>query len=330
MNVDEDDVQGAEFEDLVPDVLLDAVEGAMGVRLNGIATPLPSYINRVYELHAYDNTRYIAKFYRPGRWSREALQDELDFVSDCAQDEIPVVPPLPGPDGTLLHDCNGIYFAVYPKRWGRQLELNRDEDWRRVGHLIGRVHVAGGRREAYARTDLHPGETIASHVDHLLDGGFVGARYEQDFADIAHTILDRIHDEFDGVDFSRIHGDCHRGNLLDRMDEGLAIIDFDDMMMGPPVQDLWLLLPARLADCRHEWNLLLAGYEQFCEFDDFTARLIEPLRAMRIIYFLAWCSHQVNDYRFQAMYPDWGGDAFWQREINDLRTQLSFIDEVLS
>ncbi|MDA1044288.1 MAG: serine/threonine protein kinase [Verrucomicrobia bacterium] len=327
---EENNAQSADFEDLVPDVLLDAVEGAMGVRLNGIATPLPSYINRVYELHGGDDTRYIAKFYRPGRWSREALQDELDFVSDCAEDEIPVVPPLPGGDGRRLHECCGIYFAVYPKRWGRRFEVNSDEDWRRVGRLIGRVHVAGGRREAFSRTDLHPGETIARHVDHLLDGGFIGERHEQDFADIALTILDRIHDEFEGVEFSRIHGDCHNGNLLDRLDEGLVIIDFDDMMMGPAVQDLWLLLPARLADCRHEWSRLLEGYEQFCEFDDFTARLIEPLRAMRIIYFLAWCSHQVNDYRFQTMYPDWGSDAFWQREINDLQTQLTFINDVLA
>jgi hypothetical protein len=54
-------------------------------------------------------------------------------------------------------------------------------------------------------------------------------------------------------------------------------------------------------------------------------RLIEPLRAMRIIYFLAWCSFQVNDHKFRVDNPEWGTDAFWQREINDLSTQLETI-----
>lgn len=323
------DEHAADFECLTPDVMLDAVEQAMGFRLNGMSTPLPSYINRVYDLQASTGERYVAKFYRPGRWTREALQDELDFVSDCAEDEIPVVPPIPGTNQSTLHAFEGIYFAVYPKRLGRQLEINTDEDWKRVGRLIGRVHVAGSRREALSRTDLHPGATISEHVDHLLDGGFIAGEQADAFDDIAHTILDRIHDEFDDAEFIRIHGDCHCGNVLDRLDEGLAIIDFDDMMMGPPVQDLWLILPGRLTDCRHEWNQMITGYEQFREFEDRSARLIEPLRAMRIIYFLAWCSHQVNDYRFLNMYPDWGSDAFWQREVSDLQTQLVHINEAL-
>ncbi|MFT5239439.1 MAG: Ser/Thr protein kinase RdoA (MazF antagonist) [Candidatus Promineifilaceae bacterium] len=324
-----EDAPQSDFQDLTPDVMLNAVEQALGVRLNGMATPLPSYINRVYDLQACDDKRYVAKFYRPGRWTRAALQDELDFVADCAADEIPVVPPIVGAGGDTLHVFDGIYFAVYPRRLGRQLEINSLDDWTRVGRLIGRVHVAGSRREAASRTDLHPGATISDHVDHLLDGGFLAGRHAEDFDDIAHTILDRIHDAFDDVEFIRIHGDCHCGNLLDRMDEGLAIIDFDDMMMGPPVQDMWLLLPGRLADCRREWSAMLKGYEQFREFDDQSAQLVEPLRAMRIIYFLAWCSHQVHDYRFQTMYPDWGSDDFWQREVNDLRTQLHHIEETL-
>ena len=35
------------------------------------------------------------------------------------------------------------------------------------------------------------------------------------------------------------------------------------MMIGPAVQDLWLLLPGRVNDSRRELALLLEGYEQF-------------------------------------------------------------------
>jgi hypothetical protein len=50
---------------------------------------------------------------------------------------------------------------------------------------------------------------------------------------------------------------------------------------------------------------------------------------MRIIYYLAWCSRQVNDYKFRTTYPEWGSDAFWQREVNDLSLQIQVIREHL-
>lgn len=319
----------ADFETLVPDVMLDAVEHATERRMTGLAHPLPSYINRVYEVEDNDGQRLIAKFYRPGRWSREALQDEHDFVLACSADEIPVIAPLALRDGATLHEDNGIYFTIFQKRFGRKFEATCDEDWVRIGSLIGRVHAVGAREEATARTDLHPAESTETHIVHLLDNGIVTPQYEPAFEEVTDSILDLIEDLFDDAEFIRIHGDCHGGNILDRPGEGIMIIDFDDMMVGPPVQDLWMLLPEQADKCRREFDLILKGYEQFRGFDDNTFRLIEPLRAMRIIYFLAWCSRQVNDYRFRTLYPDWGSDAFWKREIADLTHQRDIIREHL-
>lgn len=309
--------------------MLDAVEKALGLKMSGLATALPSYINRVYEIQTLGGDRLIAKFYRPNRWSRKALQEEHNFVADCVAAEIPVIAPITLPGGSTLHEADGIFFTIFPKRFGRQLEINNDEDWLRVGRLMGRVHVVGSSRTAKARTDLHPGRSIALHVNHLIENRFVAPRHEDAFREVTSGILALITELFDDIEFIRIHGDCHCGNLLDRPGEGIMIIDFDDMMMGPPVQDLWLLLPERADRCRHEMDMLLQGYEQFRDFDHSTLRLIEPLRAMRIIYFLAWCSRQTNDFKFRAMYPDWGNEAFWLKEVNDLANQLQVIEEHL-
>jgi len=135
-----------------------------------------------------------------------------------------------------------------------------------VGRLMARVHVAGSRRQATARTDLHPAKSTAQHIQHLVDGGFVSSRYMTDFKDVTSRILDLIAGLFDDAEFIRIHGDCHGGNLLDRPGEGIMIIDFDDMMVGPPIQDLWLLLPDRADRCQGELTLLIQGYEQFRDF----------------------------------------------------------------
>ena len=128
----------------------------------------------------------------------------------------------------------------------------------------------------------------------------------------------------------RIHGDCHRGNILDRLEQGLIVLDFDDMMMGPAVQDLWLLLPGHLSECSAEMELLLEGYTRFMDFDTGTLRLIEPLRFMRIIYFLSWSALQAQDYNFEQTFSEWGSKAFWIKEIEDLNDQLTQIREHLS
>mgnify|MGYP000889774995 CR=1 FL=1 len=320
----------ADFEVLVPDLILDAVEEAAEVRLTGLILPLPSYINRVYELQAEGNERLIAKFYRPGRWPLAALQEEHDFVADCAAADIPVVAPRELPGGGTLAEVEGLYFALFPKRHGRPLEIVAEEDWRRVGRLVGRVHAVGRRADAPARTRLHPETVRSEHVGRLREGGFITPRLRGEFDAVTGRILDRIIPLFEGLDEHRIHGDCHGGNLLDRPDEGLAIIDFDDMMRGPAIQDLWLLLPDRADRCGRELSLLVEGYEQFLEFDDRTLRLIEPLRALRILYFLAWCSRQANDYTFRASHPEWGSESFWRRELVDLQNQDQAIQTALA
>ncbi|MFY9398677.1 MAG: phosphotransferase, partial [Desulfomonilia bacterium] len=112
------------FSSLTPDVLLDIVEQASGIPMTGLTIPLPSYINRVYELQSRKGERIIAKFYRPGRWSRTALEDEHQFLADCAAAEIPVVCPLVLPGGDTLAEADGGVFALFPKKSGREFEIN--------------------------------------------------------------------------------------------------------------------------------------------------------------------------------------------------------------
>lgn len=314
------------FENLTPDAILDAAEKALGKRLTGLVSPLPSYINRVYELRAFDESKLIAKFYRPGRWSVEALRDEHRFVTDCAKAEVPVVQPLTLCNGDTLFEHDGITLAIYPKRAGRQFEITEDTDWRRIGALVARIHLAGETTTASSRITIHPHESTKRHVDYLCSEVIPG-RFSDSYRSIAQQLISISAPRFDGLRYLRVHGDCHRGNILDRLDEGLQIIDFDDMAMGPAVQDLWLLLPERAHESQHEISLYLEGYERFRRFDRRELRCIESLRAMRMIYFLSWVSRQKDDFQFKRNFPDWGSDQHWQKEISDLREQMGFVME---
>jgi len=325
------------FDALSPDAAQSAVEGALGLNLDGSMLTYPSYANRVYGFRTDDAKYLVAKFYRPGRWTETAIREEHLLVRECAEAELPVARPLElrggGSLGILdLENDEGMpaefVFAVYPRMGGRNFDAERDEDWRRLGSVVARLHTVGARRTAPARQRLTP-LLIASFVQELLDAGLVHPRSEGEFSDIAEETLNEIAAPFEQLDYHRIHGDLHRGNILDRPGEGLYLIDFDDMAMGPAVQDIWLLLPGRAGECRRELAFLIEGYEEFRPFDKKSLSLIEGLRFMRMLYFLAWRSRQRGDRWFDREFPDWGTSSFWSQEVEGLREQASFVREAL-
>jgi Ser/Thr protein kinase RdoA (MazF antagonist) len=316
-----------DFDHLTPDAVLDLVEGALGARCTNLCRPLNSYINRVYEVQMASGEFVIPKFYRPGRWDREALQDELDFLTDLKRDEIPVIAPLTGEAGTTLFRAEGMYFAIFPKMGGRICDEPGEQEWLELGRLLARVHVVGSARPAAHRVVLDPRDVTSSHIDYLLASEVIPAGLRSEYEDAARGMVARIAPRFDGVDRIRIHGDCHHQNIIHRPGESFYMIDFDDMAMGPPVHDMWMLLPGRVADAAYEVDVLLEGYETFRDFDRSSLALIEPLRAMRFIHFTAWCAHQAADGGFARLAPDWGTAEYWRRETHELRKQEQEIED---
>jgi len=307
---------------------MDAAERAAGRRASGVCRPLTSYINRVYEIGLEDGGHLIAKFYRPGRWTPETLQDEHDFLLELAAEEIPVVAPLAGEGGSTLHEDDGICFALFPRMGGRACDEPAPEEWRQIGRLIGRIHATGARKPAPHRIRIDPRHSSRTHLEFLRASGVIPSEVEGRYLDAAQALLDRIAPRFEGVDTQRLHGDLDRMNLLWRPDEGFHAIDFDDMAMGPAIQDLWMLLPDRLPAARREFNWLLEGYELFAEYDDAQTRLIEPLRAMRFLHYAAWCARQKADGGRGLVGDDWGGVEFWRRELADLQRQSQDIEDL--
>lgn len=313
------------FAPLNPDSILTCVEKAADCRLLNVCRPHSSYINRVYELQNEDGTFFIAKFFRPGRWSEQALQDELQFVRDCDERDIPVVAPLKLADGTYLGDYRGIRFTLYPRCGGRLVDEYSDEQWLELGRLLSRVHNAGAIRKANDRNLLHPQHTTRNQVDYILANNLVPDSLAPSFSKIADEIINDIAADFTNVENIRIHGDCHGGNLIYRPGESFYIIDFDDMVVGPTIQDFWMLLPGPFDESRLELSLLLEGYETFRTFDRRTLRLIEPLRAMRFIHYISWCGWQFIEDGETRIDESFGSYNYWTKEIADLEDQLQII-----
>jgi Ser/Thr protein kinase RdoA (MazF antagonist) len=325
MNISEDPKRQTAFRDLTPDRVITLVENELGERCTNLCRPLISYINRVYELESEDGAGLVAKFYRPGRWTLDGLQDEHDFVLELAEQEIPVVAPLMLRNNRTLGRNEDIYFAVFPKKGGRSFDEYDDDQWLELGRLLGRTHNVGGQKPPRDRITMAPDQATRHQVDFILNNDFIPPDLLGRYKELTDSLINVIKPMFNDVEMIRIHGDCHFSNLIYRPDESFFIIDFDDMAVGPPVQDFWMLLPGYMQDSLAEIDIFLEGYETFRDFDRQTLRLIEPLRAMRFIHYSAWCAHQVAGDGESRVAVDFGSRDYWQGEIGDLEDQLERI-----
>jgi Ser/Thr protein kinase RdoA (MazF antagonist) len=305
----------ASFFALTPDRVLDAVEVG-GLRSTGRCLPLRAFENRVYEVELEDERRLVIKFYRPGRWSRETLLDEHAFLADLAEAEVPAVAPMDLGGGSTLGEIEGIYYAVFPRVRGRTLDELDAENRRRIGRTIGRMHAVGASREAKNRPRLDVTRYVHEPLEVLLAGRFMPENFASRYRDIALRIADAVAKPLAAARVQRIHGDLHWGNILWTPDP--LLVDFDDCLVGPPVQDIWLLARGFSEEARQMREDLLEGYEVFREFDRSTLALCEPLRALRIIYMSGWIARRWEDPSFPGAFPTFCHHNYWAQEYEEL------------
>jgi Ser/Thr protein kinase RdoA (MazF antagonist) len=304
------------FFSLTPDRVLAAVEVG-GLRCTGRCLPLRAFENRVYEVELEDERRLVVKFYRPGRWSRETILDEHAFLADLAAAEVPAVAPLDLGTGSTLGEIEGILYAVFPKVRGRSLDELDAEGRRRIGRTIGRLHAVGASREAPHRPRLDVRRYIREPLEVVLGGKFIPEGLAPRYREVALRIADVVAAPLAAARAQRIHGDLHWGNILWASD-GPILVDFDDCLVGPPVQDLWLLARGDSEDARKERLDLLEGYELFREFDRSTLSLCEPLRALRIVYMSGWIARRWDDPSFPQAFPMFRNHNYWNQEYEEL------------
>lgn len=317
------------FFQLTPDFVLNAVE-TCGWRTSGEYLQLNSYENRVYSLRLEDNEgqrseeQVIAKFYRPNRWSEAAIREEHSFLQECLDNGVSCVAPLVQKSGTTLSDHQGLWCAVFPKARGRTPQEISDSELKQLGRVIARLHNVGSQAPAKFRPILdvdHYGVPALKVIEPLISP-LIRERY----VDAAHRIFEWLDHDLDPRTFQRIHGDCHRGNVLQTDDPGKAkeffLIDFDDFCMGPTVQDFWMLFRRDTENFDEEIQAFLTGYTELREFDEAQLSLMEPLRGLRIIHYASWIARRWHDPSFPQIFPNFASDAYWFEELKALEAIL--------
>ncbi|HTS52497.1 MAG TPA: serine/threonine protein kinase [Burkholderiales bacterium] len=336
------------YDALTPDLVLDAVEQT-GLRCDGRLLALNSFENRVYQVGIEDGPPLVAKFYRPGRWSRDAIQEEHAFALELGRAELPIVVPLRNVDimgaplldlemggasrdprpGATLREHRGFLFALYARQRGRAPELEDRETLLWMGRFIGRIHAIGALRAFQHRPVLDIrtfGEEPAAFV---LDHGFIPADLRAAYETLVRRVLTQARECFERagpVSHIRLHGDCHAGNVL-WDDDGPHFVDLDDARSGPAVQDLWMLLSGERAAMEQQLGAVLRGYREFYDFAPRELLLIEALRTLRQIHYAGWLARRWEDPAFPVNFPWFNSQRYWQDHILSLREQAALMQE---
>jgi Ser/Thr protein kinase RdoA (MazF antagonist) len=333
------------FETLTPDTVLDALD-SVGLRGDGRLTALSSYENRVYQVQLEDGPPVVAKFYRPGRWTAEQIQEEHDFAAELMAAEVPAVGPLVCNERSL-HTFEGFHFSVSPRRGGRPPELDDGEVLEWIGRFLARIHTVGARQPFVHRPalDVHtfaiePMQWLLAHDCVPLDVQSLWSARCQEAIDLIANRIDMApakgqnKTNSGGIRQLRLHGDCHPGNILWTPTDAAAsagpgphFVDLDDARTGPAVQDFWMLLSGDRQQQTRQLGMLVDGYEQFREFDRAELALIEPLRTLRLIHYSAWLARRWSDPIFPVNFPWFGSSDYWKGQIQMLEDQLEAMAE---
>lgn len=311
------------YSALTPDLILDAIE-SVGIYPESGLLALNSYENRVYQFRGEGMARYVVKFYRPQRWSREQIQEEHDFSFELAGNEIPVIAPMRF-NGVSLLEYQGFLFSIFNSAGGREFEVDNVDQLEWVGRFMGRTHQLAKAKKFNYRPTITVDAYLQEPRQVLVKSGFIPDYLEASFFTVLDQLIQACVKRYKPKSLIRLHGDCHPGNILWR--DGPIFVDLDDSRMGPAVQDLWMMLSGDRQEQAMQLDVLLEGYSEFCEFDNDELSLIEPLRAMRMVHYMAWLAKRWQDPAFPHNFPWFNTSRYWEDQVLALKEQLAQLDE---
>ncbi|WP_454782430.1 serine/threonine protein kinase [Legionella sp. WA2022007384] len=315
------------YAQLNPNTILDAIEST-GVLCTGSLIALNSYENRVYQIGIENAEPLIAKFYRPNRWCSKAIIEEHQFSLELVQHEIPIIAPLIINDQTLHHHCD-FRFALFPRRSGHALELDNSEQLEWMGRFLGRLHRVSACQSFQHRIQLNPQSYGHDPYKLLLEQSFIPDYLTSNFCKAVETALHKVNQIFKSIgdiDQIRLHGDCHAGNVL-WSESGPHIVDLDDCLMGPAIQDIWMLLSGEPKQMDLQLEKILQGYCQFHDFNPRERHLIEALRTLRMLHYSGWIAKRWADPAFPLSFPWFNTPVYWQNLMMNLNEQIELLDQ---
>lgn len=318
----------ASFANLTPELICDIVS-SQGYQPTGGLYQLNSYENRVYEVGLEESSPLIAKFYRPGRWEEATLVDEHRVLKSLTEAEVPVVPSL------VLDKSHGFetlgyaspyYYCFYPK-FGGHAEADLTDDNRKwLGRTLGRLHNISSSLNIQNRLHLDVKTYGDDQLNSIFKKPYLPEDLKTSLEDVILNCLDIIDPLLaDNWKEFPVHGDCHLGNVLWSRN-GPTLVDFDDMVIAPSIQDMWMLFHGTPEEQALQKKTFFEGYEIFRKFDPREFVLVESLRTLRMIRHAAWIGERFEEEIFKRTFPYYSERKYWEELLLSMKEQRSALE----
>lgn len=243
--------------------------------------------------------------------------------------DLPVVAPLKNASNHSLYRHGHFRFSLYQSAGGRPPQLDNPDHLAVIGRTIGRLHLVSESFHFKHRPLLDPYRLGEDSVSYLLESGLLPAEQSNVYESVVDDVLPEVYAQIEDVAYQAIslHGDFHPGNILWGADDTPQLLDFDDTVTGPAMQDLWMFVSGEHNYAQARLGDLLDGYHEFRTFDVSEIALIEPLRTLRIIHYAAWIARRWQDPAFIKAFPFFAEPRFWDDHIQSLREQRAMLDK---
>jgi len=271
---------------------------------------LPSLENRIFR--AGD---LVVKFYRPGRWSKAAIEDEHQFLRDLGEAGLPAIWPVD------LVDQAGLRIGIFEHIEGVERTKGiRESDAQVLGRTVARMHEVAEARDATARPVYSPRACGIENVAYLLGHGGLPTGYGLELLGAIEEIVDATEAKIAELPAHRLHGDLGLSSILWRPGGGGPVfLGFDDMLVGPAIHDIWMLGRKDQVDYL---EALVAGYTAVRPLPGDVWALAPAMAALRRVWELAWRMSRLYDPVFRDNLPGFGTDFFWEEQLAYVRARV--------
>ena len=268
--------------------------------------------NTLFEIRSKRGERFAMRIYTDGETTLKENQAEIFWLTALVQDtDLKVTQPVPRKDGDYISEVTvpGVppdrRCVIY--RWipGQVLgDRNNLKYYYKLGQVLAKLHNHAKtlnplpptiNPKRWDKAFYYPDEPV---VYNTQEYSHVFSQKDIQLIDSVIAIMDKMFNKLfsDQEDLMLIHGDLHFWNVHAYQGE-LYLIDFEDINLGYPVQDIAVTLYAgrNREDFSKLKKTFINGYTEIRKWPKVESDVIPTLMAARTVMFINYAARILDE-----------------------------------